>query len=83
MHVPPLQETVLESGDASKPLEDGDPKGGSPRKPKAEDHSGDTRLWVLEISPSGLTDTPRPQTVRGVRNESSVLVDNTDMFGRW
>lgn len=33
-----------------------------------DEEIGDSRLWVLELSPNGLTDTPRTQTVsRGIR----------------
>lgn len=54
----------MANGDAAKPLEDDGSKEDGAATPSSPDRAGDVRLWVLEISPSGLTDTPRAHTVR-------------------
>ena len=49
------------SGSGSVSNQDAPPRRGSSDSSRTTDH---VRLWVLEISTSGLIDTPRPNTVR-------------------
>lgn len=61
-----MQDAALANGDAAgKPLQEEDGKeDGSEGNADDDDHlAGDVRLWVLEISPTGLTDTPIAHTV--------------------
>ena len=51
-----LQYTASENGGSGS-------KDDSPSKANSSERERDVRLWVLEISPSGLTDTPRAHTV--------------------
>lgn len=59
-----MQGTVLANGDVGKPSqEDGKEDDGNEGNASGADQVGDVRLWVLEISPTGLTDTPGSHTV--------------------